>query len=219
MALEIPLFPLNTVLFPRMELPLHIFEPRYRLMITECSKHEKPFGVVLVRPESEPLQEEPYPIGTMAEIEAIDRLPDGRFNIIIRGTQRFRILSQHRKRPYLSGMVEPFADVAEPPQCLALHAKQARELFKSYLEILLEVVGKADIQIVLPTQPEELSHFIGYFLDVREEQKQHFLELTSTQQRLQEEITMLRKEVPFMRQVLIMSTRLSESKPDRSMLN
>lgn len=219
MALEIPLFPLNTVLFPRMELPLHIFEPRYRLMITECSKHEKPFGVVLVRPESEPLQEEPYPIGTMAEIEAIDRLPDGRFNIIIRGTQRFRILSQHRKRPYLSGMVETFADVAEPPQCLALHAKQARELFKSYLEILLEVVGKADIQIVLPTQPEELSHFIGYFLDVREEQKQHFLELTSTQQRLQEEITMLRKEVPFMRQVLIMSNRLSESKSDRSMLN
>jgi Lon protease-like protein len=155
----------------------------------------------------------------MAEIKAIDRLPDGRFNIVTRGTQRFRILSKHRKKPYLSGMVEIFADVTEPLQSLTLYTKQARELFKSYLEILLEVVGKADIQIVLPTQPEELSHFIAYFLDVREEQKQHFLELTSTQQRLQEEITMLRKEVPFMRQVLIMSNRLSESKSDRSRLN
>ena len=73
MVLEIPLFPLNVVLFPGAELPLHIFEPRYRQMINECYKQEKPFGVVLVQPESELFQEEPHIVGTMAEIEAHGR--------------------------------------------------------------------------------------------------------------------------------------------------
>jgi Lon protease-like protein len=219
MSIEIPLFPFSYVLFPGMQLPLHIFEPRYRLMIAECHEQEKPFGVVLARPESTPLQEEPYPVGTMAEIEALDRLKDGRMNIITRGTQRFRILSQHRERPYLSGVVEVVQDSDEAKEVLALYAGQARKLFSAYLEIVLAVVGKKDARLALPTQPEELSHFIAYFLDVQEEQKQYLLELISTQQRLREEIATLRKEVPFMRQVLAMSNRANTDKPDRSMLN
>jgi len=59
MAIELPLFPLDIVLFPGENLPLHIFEPRYRLMINECYEDEKPFGIVLMRPGSELLQEEP----------------------------------------------------------------------------------------------------------------------------------------------------------------
>jgi Lon protease-like protein len=66
MAIELPLLPLDVVLFPGEELPLHIFEPRYRLMINECYKQKRPFGVVLVRPDSEHLKEEPYSVGTMA---------------------------------------------------------------------------------------------------------------------------------------------------------
>jgi ATP-dependent Lon protease len=54
----------------------------------------------------------------------------------------------------------------------------------------------------LPESPEELSYFIAYFLEIQDEQKQHFLELTSTIQRLREEISILRREVPFMRQIL-----------------
>ena len=77
MAIELPIFLLNVVLFPGAELPLHIFEPRYRLMINECYGEKKPFGVVLARPESEYLQEEPYPVGTMAEIEVLE--PVGRW--------------------------------------------------------------------------------------------------------------------------------------------
>lgn len=219
MAIELPLFPLNIVLFPGAELPLHIFEPRYRLMINECYEQEKPFGVVLVQPESELLQEEPYSVGTMAEIEALDRLEDGRMNLIAKGTRRFRILSQHREKPYLSGIVELYEDVVEPQQTLLVQANHARSLFDSYLQILLEVVGKQQIEFDLPTDPEELSHFIAYFLDVQDEQKQRFLELTSTQQRLQEEVDVLRKEVPFMREILTMSNRFHADAPDRSILN
>lgn len=219
MAIELPIFLLNVVLFPGAELPLHIFEPRYRLMINECYSEKKPFGVVLARPESEYLQEEPYPVGTMAEIEVLDRLEDGRMNLIARGLQRFRILSQHREKPYLSALVEIYEDIAEPGQTLLTYADKARNLFSSYLDILLEVVGKQDVQFSLPDEPEELSHFIAYFLDLQDEKKQHFLELTSTVQRLEGEIEALRREVPVMRQMLSMSSRYRPSDPDRSILN
>lgn len=219
MTIELPLFPLDVVLFPGENLPLHIFEPRYRLMINECYQEEKPFGIVLIRPESEHLEEEPYAVGTMAEIVALDRLEDGRMNLIARGLQRFRILSQHRQKPYLSGLVEVYEDVAWQEQALTTYANQARELFDSYLQILLEVVGKQDIDFNLPTAPEELSHFIAYFLDVQNERKQQFLELTSTKQRLVEEIDILRLELPLMRQMLSISNRYRPDEPDRSRLN
>lgn len=219
MAIELPLFPLNVVLFPGAELPLHIFESRYRLMINECYEQKRPFGIVLARPESEPLHEEPYPIGTMAEIEALDRMEDGRMNLIARGSQRFRILSQHREKPYLSAIVEVYSDLVEAEQTLAAVTRQAQQLFHAYLEALLDVIGRSELEFVLPDDPEELSHFVAHLIDVQDEQKQHMLELTSTQKRLEEEITILRREVPFMREVRIMSQRFQEDAPDRSMLN
>lgn len=219
MALELPLFPLNLVLFPGTELPLHIFEPRYRLMISECYERGLPFGVVLVRPESEPLHEEPYPIGTMAEIEVLDRMEDGRLNLIARGLQRFRILSQHREKPYLSGIVEVYRDATEMGAALNQPLQRASLLFRSYLEALLEVAGRGELEFTLPDDAEELSHFIAHLIDVQDEQKQHMLELTSTRQRLEEEISILRREVPFMRQVLNMSQRYHADEPDKSILN
>src|SRR5207302_8495863 len=134
-------------------------------------------------------------------------------------TERFHIVSQHREKPYLSALVELYEDIAEPEQFLFISAKHARELFNSYLQILLEVVGKEEIQFNLPADPQELSHFIAYFLDVPDEQKQRYLELTSAQQRLQEEINILRREVPFMREILTMSNRFHTNSPDRSILN
>jgi ATP-dependent Lon protease len=99
------------------------------------------------------------------------------------------------------------------------YAKRARELFNAYLQILLEVVGKEGIEFNLPTAPEELSHFIAYFLDVQNERKQQLLELTSTAQRLEEEIDILRHEVPVMRQMLSFNNTFRPMDPDRSMLN
>ncbi len=203
-AIELPLFPLNVVLFPGMVLPLHIFEPRYRQMITDCLQQKKPFGIVLVRPGSVPLHEEPYPVGTLAEIRDLNRLPDGRFILMAKGIHRFRILSQHRAKPYLTGLVELYSDFPEPAQELAAYAEQARNLFSSYLQLLFETAKEYDkhVRPDLPGDPEELSHFIAYFLEIPNEQKQYFLELTSTIKRLQEVIAVLRRELPFMRQML-----------------
>lgn len=201
-AIELPLFPLSSVLFPGTAAPLHIFEPRYRQMIADCQREGKPFGFVLVQPESEHLQEIPYSIGTIAEIRNLEQLEDGRYTLMAIGTKRFRIISQHRQKPYLSGIVEILDDVEEQERDLQAVMPQATTLFQSYLRMLLQVANAGDIQTNLPDEPQELSYFIAYFLDVQEEQKQHFLELTSTKQRLEEEVTILRREVPFMREIL-----------------
>ncbi len=200
---ELPLFPLGQVLFPGTVLPLHIFEPRYCQMIVDCQQEGKPFGVVLARPESEHLHEIPYSIGTIAEIHNLSQLENGRYNLIAIGTKRFRIASQHREKPYLSGVVVPFEDDDVLTSALDQYEEQARNLFGRYLEILLEAANQKTLETSLPDGAEALSHFIAYLLDIEDEEKQRYLELTSTQQRLQGEIAILRREVPFMRQILL----------------
>ena len=207
-AIELPLFPLNLVLFPGTVSPLHIFEMRYRQMIVDCQRDEKPFGIVLARPESEHLNERPYSVGTMVEIRNLDRLEDGRYTLMAVGTKRFRIVSERRDKPYLSGLVELYEDDAEPERAWLPAMQQARDLFGEYLGMLLEASEDKNVEAHLPEEAEELSYFIAYFLDIQEERKQQFLELTSTRQRLQEEVAILRREVPFMRQIL--SKSLSE---------
>jgi Lon protease-like protein len=213
-AIELPLFPLNIVLFPGAVRPLHIFELRYRQMIKDCLHQGNPFGVVLVREDSEYLTEEPYSVGTMAEIHNLSRLENGSYNLMAVGTQRFRILSRHRTKPYLSALVEPFDDHPEPIGKLSAHVEQVRRLFISYVNLLLETPDDKNVETNLPIIPEDLSHFIAYFLDIEDEQKQQYLELTSTQERLKDEIEFLRREVPFMRQILF-----KEPPKERIMLN
>ncbi|MCA9971687.1 MAG: LON peptidase substrate-binding domain-containing protein, partial [Anaerolineales bacterium] len=105
---ELPLFPLNTVLFPGMYLPLHIFEPRYKEMIRLCLDEKRPFGVVYIQDgqaEGGPLPE-PHTVGCTAHIMQMQPLEDGRMNIMTIGRDRFRVLAVERERPYLVGQVE-----------------------------------------------------------------------------------------------------------------
>ncbi|GLV57000.1 ATP-dependent protease [Dictyobacter sp. S3.2.2.5] len=201
-ATELPLFPLNVVLFPGTVLPLHIFEPRYREMVVDCQQENKPFGVVLVKAGSKFMQEEPYEIGTLAEIHNLRPLEDGCYDLMAVGIQRFRILSQSREKSYLSGLVEIYEDDPEPEETLTPMIQQARGLFETYLSMLLDAPEENDLHANLPEVAEDLSHFIAYFLEIEDSKKQHYLELTSTHQRLAEEIAVLRREVPFMRQLL-----------------
>ncbi|MDQ6660472.1 MAG: LON peptidase substrate-binding domain-containing protein, partial [Chloroflexota bacterium] len=137
-TIEIPLFPLHVVLFPGMSLPLHIFEPRYRQMIKDCQREEIPFGVVLARPSSLDMAENPYEYGTLAEIREVAELEDGRFVLMTQGTQRFHILDRRHDKPYLSGLVELYSDDQQPTVALATYAKQAHNLFEQYVEMILE---------------------------------------------------------------------------------
>src|SRR5438445_11933836 len=100
---SLPLFPLGSVLFPGMHLPLHIFEPRYRLLVKRSVERDEPFGIVLIKSGPEVGgAAEPYHVGTTARIIGSTPLPGGRSFIIARGERRFEIESIHADRdPYL----------------------------------------------------------------------------------------------------------------------
>ncbi len=122
-VVTLPLFPLRLVLFPGQVLPLHVFEPRYRLMINQCVEKEQPFGVVLMREDTPDWRdykgdvELPYQVGTTAHIRRLERLADGRLNIVTLGVHRFRVRKLRFDRPFLQGEVESFPmDGAPAPQ-------------------------------------------------------------------------------------------------------
>lgn len=101
-----PLFPLGMVALPTEEVPLHIFEERYKLMIGECIAEEKEFGIVL-RDEEDELHE----VGCALVVEEVlEQMDDGRLNIICRGTRPFKIVEKGADRPYPSGTVEFLVD-------------------------------------------------------------------------------------------------------------
>ena len=113
---ELPLFPLNTVLFPGTPLQLHIFEARYKKMVNACLQEQRPFGIALIERGAEALGPlaEPYPIGCAARVVQVQRLEQGRMNIVALGGERFRILSLDRQsHPYLVG-VEEFKIKVDP---------------------------------------------------------------------------------------------------------
>jgi hypothetical protein len=112
----IPIFPLpNVVLFPNVFLPLHIFEARYRQMVDAALNGDRIIGMVLLRPGWEGDYEgrpPVYPIGCAGVITHAERLPDGRFNIVLRGMEKFRIASEDTGELYRVASVTP---VPEPP--------------------------------------------------------------------------------------------------------
>ena len=109
--MEIPFFPLRTVLFPGMPLPLQIFEPRYRTMTRELLESGGVFGVLLIREGNEVGGGAvPYSVGTTARIEQCQELPNGRYVVSARGKRRFRVVRTLAPRPYPYGEVEYIDD-------------------------------------------------------------------------------------------------------------
>jgi Lon protease-like protein len=138
--MEIPLFPLHTVLCPGIVLPLHIFEERYRAMTRRCLDSGEPFGVVLIRSGPEV---GPQPVATLAgvgafaEIREAGRYPDGRYDLLAAATGRFAIESvDAQKEPYLVAQVTPLDDeVGDEPRAERLAAAAIRR-FVRYLELM-----------------------------------------------------------------------------------
>lgn len=193
---ELPLFPLNVVLFPGQTLPLHIFEPRYRIMIQRCIDNNEPFGVVLAQNE-EP--DQPYDIGTSARVTEAKRLPDGRMNILTLGEERFRL---HDFRVsddgYLVGDVTPFPfDESVSPSAELMETATRR--LSRYLKLLAQANGLQFRFDQFPTQPVDVAVFAAIALRLSLEAKQALLSQDSITSLLAVEADILGEELRMLR--------------------
>lgn len=192
MAFELPLFPLGVVLFPGMPLPLHIFEPRYRLMIERCLAADSTFGVALLV-EGEDGTAAPAVIGCTAEIVETLHLPDGRFNLQTAGRRRFRLLEVREEDEYLVGTAEWLDDNATETEADILSSQALRAL-RRYLGLIgANIDTTIQEQWSIPTDAHGISMWIAALLAAPDAQKQRLLETTSTADRLGMEVSLLRR--------------------------
>jgi len=208
----LPLFPLHTVLFPRMPLPLHIFEERYKRMVQQCLDGDCTFGVVLIHEGSEVgLPAVPQRVGTLARIHAVERLPEGRLNILTVGTERFRLLDYVMDaEPYLIGLVELFHDALADPTLLAPLVADVTSLFHDFFHTLVEQAGVEMPEYELPDNAEDLSFVIASVIQLPMEQRQGLLEMTDTVARLTQQKTLLERELARLRSMTRATVRPAE---------
>ncbi len=189
----LPLFPLNTVLFPGQLLPLHIFEPRYRQMTGECIQHGRPFGVVLIRSGEEVGETaEPYEVGTTAHILQMERQADDRMNLLCVGNARFRIRQTFHDKPYLYGHVDLWP--WEPFVTGSVDVDYVRHQIERYLRILAETTDQR-LELELPSDPAALANIAASVLQVDSGEKQQLLTTTSIGALLSNASELLQREL------------------------
>jgi Lon protease-like protein len=177
--MRIPVFPLGLVLMPRMPLPLHIFEERYRRMVNDCLETDLPFGVLLHTGTT--IQT----VGCMARIESvINRYDDGRMDILTVGTERFKVSAMHELKVYLEADVDILRD--EPlPENSGDTISELSEAAMADLAEFARVAGyEVDRQILKDLRPEELSFLLATTDVFSTEEKQQLIELRSTPERM-----------------------------------
>ena len=181
---ELPIFPLNTVLFPGETIPLQIFEDRYKLMINECIEKNTRFGVALIREGKEvggPAF--PYEIGTIVSLVAHKRTPDGRIRITCIGQEKFEIIEIISESPFLKALVRTGKN-------LEIDDVKDETLEMSHLSMskhynnLLSMKGSWVSTPYTPADPIEFSYFISQILQLNESEKQKLLEMESCEMRL-----------------------------------
>jgi Lon protease-like protein len=173
----LPLFPLpNIVFFPHTRLPLHVFEPRYRQMVQDALEADERFGMILLRPgwETEYFGAPPvYDCGTVGTIEQAVPLEDGRYNIVVRGDARFRILEEVSRVPYRTARV--IAEFDDAPAAAEAHAQREwlADIARQYLQYLPDQSAVPEIETV---SLDALTNALVMSLNLDMEEKQKLLE-------------------------------------------
>ena len=186
--MEMPLFPLNVVLFPGMVLPLQIFEPRYREMINRCIDEKIPFGVALIQEGQEvggPAR--PCPIGTAARITRVKHKSDDLMNITVVGTQRFRILELDHSRSYLSAKVAQYPVVNGETRVAMEMVQKVRPKVVEYVDLLSKAT-RTELKLDrLPDDPTTLAFLVAIAIQINNPDKQELLALPGIPEMLDRE--------------------------------
>ena len=196
--MELPLFPLSTVLYPGLPIPLHVFEERYREMFGRILDGDRRFGVVAIVHGHEVGGSAVYhPVGCVAEVRDVRRYPDGRLDVVARGERRFRIDGVAQAAPYI------VAEVATLGESKGRSASErivpVTRLFNRYVTTLLEIAGEDEIeQVDLPDDPVAASYLVAAGLQVDLPDKQNLLAVPSAAERLRTEAALLRRELSLL---------------------
>jgi len=204
MGAMLPLFPLGAVLYPGMLLPLHIFEERYRELVRDLLDGPEPrrFGVIAIRKGRETGIDgvrSLHEIGCTATLRRISRHPDGRFDIVIIGTQRFRLSALDETRPYLQGQVEMLADEPVGPALAESAVRVIQGAFREYLDALIEWGGATVRLEELPDEPVLLSFIVAAAMIIDLPERQALLAEPDTLRRLAMQRALLSRETAMLR--------------------
>ena len=204
MSETLPLFPLGTVLYPGLLLPLNIFEERYRALVRDLLDGPEPrrFGVIAIRKGRETGVDgisALYQIGCTATVREVAEQDDGRYHVVTVGTQRFRLASLDNSRPYLQGEVDLLEEEVgdEAAAGLAVHAVQRG--FHGYVEAL---ASRESVEVTAPELPDEpllLSYLVAASMILDLSVRQDLLAEPDAERRLGAERALLARETTMLR--------------------
>jgi len=220
-AETLPLFPLGTVLFPGLLLPLHIFEQRYRDLVRDLvalpDDAPRRFGVVAIRQGWEVGDDAVsalYEVGCTAVLRRVERYDDGRFDVVAVGGDRFRLSGvDPEAHSYLSGTVEWLPEQDDDDGAGPVLATSVRTVFGDYLRAMAatgdgsaEAVGESD----LPEDPRLLSHLVAATALLDLDDRQSLLAAAGTVSRLRAELRLLKRETTMLRRLRIVPAPLAQ---------
>lgn len=213
---KLPLFPLNTVLFPGIPITLHIFEDRYKLMINECIRAQQPFGIVLLRSGAEVRgmgsEAVPYRVGCTALVAQSQPLGSGRMNIVAIGQERFLISDLDHSNAYLMGQVDPYPLENTDVQGFAALMTQLRPWVDRYLTILEKTENVRIHPRQMPQDDLALAYLAASLLKIDMHQKQELLSAPNTYDLAKRVVQLYRKEVTLS-DVLLVQPELESQGP------
>jgi uncharacterized protein len=204
MSETLPLFPLGTVLYPGLLLPLHVFEERYRQLVRDLLAGPEPrtFGVIAIREGRETGTNgivTLYEVGCTATLRQATELDDGRYDLVTVGAQRFLLTGTDDSRPYLQGQVELLAEETGDETGAALAARSVQDAFRSYLGALAER-GVTQVSVPdLPDDPVLLSYLVAASMVIEVRDKQALLAEPDALHRLVTERMLLSRETTMLR--------------------
>lgn len=199
MPTQLPLFPLGTVLYPGMPLPLHIFEPRYRQMMAEHGEEPQPFGVALINSARKPGRPWPsHSTGTSARIASRTSHADGRWDLVIEGERRFRILDVDPGRPYDVATVEWLDEVLGDPEEADALLRTVAAQFHRYAGGITRLTRRAFDGVSIPHDPIRASYDLASRLPLHTWERQRLLEAETAVERLTQVSLVMERELALL---------------------
>jgi uncharacterized protein len=204
MSTKLPLFPLGSVLYPGLVLPLHIFEDRYRQLVADLLERPEPrqFGVVAIRYGRETGTDGVsalYETGCTAELQRVEPYDDGRFDLVTVGAQRFKLLGLGEQAPYFTGDVEWLPEEVGDEAEAGLVLTAVQQSFRSYLALIAERGGAHVTIPEMPDEPMLMSYLVAAAIVVDLPAKQRLLEEPDAYRRLLAERKLLGLEMRMLR--------------------